>query len=61
MVEAHRVWVHLRQITDGQWAAFGEVLTPPELAAYGLSTEEPGSKVDRMCQAALESVGAVSA
>jgi phenylpyruvate tautomerase PptA (4-oxalocrotonate tautomerase family) len=60
VVEAHRVWVHLRQITDGHWAAFGEVLTLPELSAYGLNTDEPGSKVDRMRQAAMESAGAVS-
>ena len=56
MVEAHRVWVHLRQITDGHWAGFGEVVTLPELASYGLNTDEPGSKVDRMRRAALESV-----
>jgi phenylpyruvate tautomerase PptA (4-oxalocrotonate tautomerase family) len=60
MVEAHRVWVHLRQITNGHWAGFGEVVTLRELAAYGLNTDEPGSKVDRMRRAALESVGAVS-
>jgi phenylpyruvate tautomerase PptA (4-oxalocrotonate tautomerase family) len=57
MVEAHRVWVHLRQIADGHWAGFGEVVTLPELASYGLNTDEPGSKVDRMRRAALESVG----
>ncbi len=61
MVEAHRVWVHLRQITDGHWAGFGEVVTLPELAAYGLNTDEPESKIERMRQAAMESVGAVSA
>lgn len=60
MVEAHRVWVNLRQITDGHWAGFGEIVTLPELAAYGLKTDEPGSKVDRMRRAAMESVGAVS-
>jgi phenylpyruvate tautomerase PptA (4-oxalocrotonate tautomerase family) len=59
MVEAHRVWVHLRQIIDGHWAGFGEVFTLAA-AAYGLSTDEPGSKVDRMRKAAMESVGAVS-
>ena len=61
MVEAHRVWVQLRHIVDGQWGAFGEVITLPELAAYGLSTDEPGSKIDRMRQAAMESVSAASA
>jgi phenylpyruvate tautomerase PptA (4-oxalocrotonate tautomerase family) len=61
MVEAHRVWVHLRQITDGHWAGFGQVFTMADAAAYGLNTDEPGSKVDRMRQAAMESVGAISA
>ena len=60
MVEAHRVWVQLRQITNGHWGAFGEVVTVADLAALGLNTDEPGSKVDRMRQAALQSVGAVS-
>jgi len=61
MVEAHRVWVHLRQITNGHWAGFGEVVTLRELAAYGLNADEPDSKTDRMRQAAMQSVGAVSA
>ncbi len=61
MVEAHRVWVHLRQITNGHWGGFGEVITLPDLSALGLNTDEPGSKVDRMRKAALESVGAVTA
>jgi phenylpyruvate tautomerase PptA (4-oxalocrotonate tautomerase family) len=56
MVEAHRVWVHLRQITNGHWAGFGEVVTLPEIAEYALETDEPGSKVDRMRRAAMESV-----
>jgi phenylpyruvate tautomerase PptA (4-oxalocrotonate tautomerase family) len=60
MVESHRVWVHLRQITNGHWGGFGEVITVRELAAYGLNTDEPESKVDRMRQAAMESLGAVS-
>lgn len=60
MVEAHRVWVHLRQITNGHWGGFGEVVTVSELAAYGLMTDEPGSKTDRMREAAMQSVGAVS-
>jgi hypothetical protein len=60
MVEAHRVWVHLRHIADGHWAGFGEVLTLPELAAYGMNTDEPDSKIDRIRQAAMESVGGVS-
>jgi phenylpyruvate tautomerase PptA (4-oxalocrotonate tautomerase family) len=58
MVEAHRVWVQLRHIANGHWAGFGEILTLPELAAYGLETDEPGSKTDRMREAAIESVGA---
>jgi phenylpyruvate tautomerase PptA (4-oxalocrotonate tautomerase family) len=56
MVEAHRVWVQLRDVADGQWAGFGEVITIAELAAYGLGTDEPGSKVDLMRRAALGSV-----
>jgi phenylpyruvate tautomerase PptA (4-oxalocrotonate tautomerase family) len=60
MVEAHRVWVHLRQITDGHWAGFGEVVTLPELAAYGLKTHETETKTGRMREAAMESVSAVS-
>jgi len=60
MVEAHRVWVHLRQITDGHPAGFGEVFALSDAAAYGLNTDEPGSRIDRMRQAAMESVGAVS-
>jgi hypothetical protein len=60
MVEAHRVWVHLRHITDGYWAGFGEVFTLADAAAYGLKTDKPGSRIDRMRQAAMESVGAVS-
>jgi phenylpyruvate tautomerase PptA (4-oxalocrotonate tautomerase family) len=59
MVEAHRVWVHLRQITNGHWAGFGEVVTLPELAAYALKTDEPESKTARMREAAMQSVGAV--
>jgi phenylpyruvate tautomerase PptA (4-oxalocrotonate tautomerase family) len=61
MVEAHRVWVQLRQITNGHWGAFGEVITVDELAAYGLKTDEPESKTARMREAAMQSVGAVSA
>ena len=60
MVEAHRVWVHLRQITDGHWAGFGEVVTLPELAAYGLKTHETESKTGRMREAAMKSVSAMS-
>jgi phenylpyruvate tautomerase PptA (4-oxalocrotonate tautomerase family) len=60
VVESHRVWVLLREITDGHWAAFGQVLTLPDLAAYGLKTDEPGSKTHRMREAAMESVGATS-
>lgn len=60
MVEAHRVWVQLRQIGNGHWGGFGEVVTAPELAVYGLNTDEPDSKTARMRQAAMQSVGAVS-
>jgi phenylpyruvate tautomerase PptA (4-oxalocrotonate tautomerase family) len=59
-VEAHRVWVQLRQISDGHWGGFGEVITLRDLQAYGLNTDEPGSRIDRLRQAALESVGATS-
>lgn len=61
MVEAHRVWVHLRTITNGHWAGFGEVFTLADAAAYGLKTDEPGSRTDRMREAAMQSVGAVPA
>jgi phenylpyruvate tautomerase PptA (4-oxalocrotonate tautomerase family) len=61
MVEAHRVWVQLRQIADGHWGAFGEVFTLADAAAYGLKSDEPDSKTGRMRQAALQSVGAASA
>jgi phenylpyruvate tautomerase PptA (4-oxalocrotonate tautomerase family) len=57
-VEAHRVWVHLHEMTDGHWAAFGETLTVTDLAKYGLKTGEPGDRLDRLREAALESVGA---
>jgi hypothetical protein len=36
---------------------FGEIFTLSDAAAYGMNTDEPGSKVDRMRQAAMESVG----
>jgi phenylpyruvate tautomerase PptA (4-oxalocrotonate tautomerase family) len=61
MVEAHRVWVHLRQITNGHWAGFGEVFTVADAAAYGLTTDEPDSSTARMRRAALDSVGATAA
>jgi phenylpyruvate tautomerase PptA (4-oxalocrotonate tautomerase family) len=61
MIEAHRVWVQVRQITNGHWAGFGEVFTLADVAAYGLNADEPGSRTDRMRQAALESVGAITA
>ena len=57
MVEAHRVWVQLKDIADGHWAAFGEGFTLANSAAYGLKNDEPDSKTDRMRQAAMESVG----
>lgn len=56
MVEAHRVWVHLRSIADGHWAGFGEVVTLREIAAYGMNTDKPGSKIDRMRRAAMASI-----
>jgi phenylpyruvate tautomerase PptA (4-oxalocrotonate tautomerase family) len=59
-VEAHRVWVHLRHITEGHWGGFGEVIFMRDLVAYCLEADEPDSKTDRMRRAALESVGAVS-
>jgi phenylpyruvate tautomerase PptA (4-oxalocrotonate tautomerase family) len=58
--EAHRVWVHLRQITNGHWGGCGEIVTLLELAHYGLKTDEPGSKTARLREAALESVKASS-
>jgi phenylpyruvate tautomerase PptA (4-oxalocrotonate tautomerase family) len=61
MVEAHRVWVHLRTITDSHWGAFGEVVTSPELAAYGFKKDQPESKTARMREAAMQSVGAGNA
>jgi hypothetical protein len=39
------------------WAGLGEIFTLSDAAAYGMNTDEPGSKVDRMRQAAIESVG----
>jgi phenylpyruvate tautomerase PptA (4-oxalocrotonate tautomerase family) len=59
MVEAHRVWVHLRQITDGHWAGFGEVVTLRDIAAYSLKTDEPQSNTGRWREAAMQSVGAI--
>jgi phenylpyruvate tautomerase PptA (4-oxalocrotonate tautomerase family) len=60
MVEAHRVWVHLRDMTDGHWGAFGEIFTLVDATRYGLNRGEPGSRIDRMRQAAMESVGALT-
>jgi phenylpyruvate tautomerase PptA (4-oxalocrotonate tautomerase family) len=58
VTDAHRVWVHLRFLPDGQWAGFGEVTTMHDIASYCLGKGESGSKVDGWRQAALESVGA---
>ena len=58
ITEAHRVWVHLRFLPDGQWGGFGDVIPMQDTASYSLGRGEPGSKVDRRRQAALESVGA---
>ena len=57
MVEAHRVWVHLRAVPDGHWGGFGEVVTLAELGSYGLKHDEPGSKTAKMREAAAESWG----
>jgi phenylpyruvate tautomerase PptA (4-oxalocrotonate tautomerase family) len=59
MVEAHRIWVHLRSIADGHWGGCGEVVTLRELAAYGMNTDKPGSKVDRMRRAVMASMESV--
>jgi phenylpyruvate tautomerase PptA (4-oxalocrotonate tautomerase family) len=61
MVEAHRVWVHLRDMPHGHWGAFGEVVTVVDTAAYGLKTGEPDSKTERIRRAVVESMGAVTA
>ncbi|MGD0452532.1 MAG: Tautomerase enzyme [Solirubrobacteraceae bacterium] len=34
--EAARVWVQIRQIDDGHWGGFGELVTIADIAAYGL-------------------------
>jgi len=34
--EAARVWVQIRQIADGHWGGFGELVTIADIAAYGL-------------------------
>ncbi|MGH9233399.1 MAG: hypothetical protein ACRD0R_08700 [Acidimicrobiales bacterium] len=47
MTEAHRVWVHLRSITDGHWGGCGEVITLRDLAHYGLGTEGKDGFVSR--------------
>jgi phenylpyruvate tautomerase PptA (4-oxalocrotonate tautomerase family) len=60
MVEAHRVWVHLRKMTDGHWGAFGEIVTVRDLVVYGFKKDEPESKTARMRDAAMQSVGAMS-
>ena len=56
-IEAHRVWVLLRAVTDGHWGGLGEVITMSDLAAYSLKRDEPGSKTERWRRAVLESVG----
>jgi hypothetical protein len=61
MVEAHRVWVHLRKMTDGHWGAFGEIVTVRDLVVYGFKKDEPESKTARMRDAAMQSIGAMSA
>ena len=57
MVEAHRVWVHLKVIADGHWGAFGAVLPMSDIAAYSMGGGEPGGHVQQMRDAALTSVG----
>ena len=59
-VEAHRVWVHLRFIKDGHWGGFGEVFAMRDIIRYSLKSDEPGSKTERMREAALESFGALT-
>jgi phenylpyruvate tautomerase PptA (4-oxalocrotonate tautomerase family) len=58
MVEAHRVWVQIRQITNGQWAGFGDVVTLDQLAMYGLEADEPGTKSHSWREAARASMAA---
>ena len=60
LVEAHRVWVHLRFIRDGHWGGFGDVLPMRDIVRFSLKSAEPGSWTERCRDAALESVGAVS-
>ena len=57
-VEAHRVWVHLREMADGHWGGCGEVVTMADIVAYSLKLDEPGTKTERLRHAALESFGA---
>jgi len=61
LVEAHRVWVHLRDLPHGHWGGFGEVVDVNDAAAYALKTGEPDSKTERIRRAAVESMGAVAA
>jgi phenylpyruvate tautomerase PptA (4-oxalocrotonate tautomerase family) len=61
MVEAHRVWVHLREMPHGHWGAFGEFVSVNDTVAYGLKTGEPDSKTERIRRAVVESMGAVPA
>jgi phenylpyruvate tautomerase PptA (4-oxalocrotonate tautomerase family) len=35
-VEAARVWVQMRQIADAHWGAFGELVSMPDIVAYGV-------------------------
>jgi phenylpyruvate tautomerase PptA (4-oxalocrotonate tautomerase family) len=60
MVEAHRVWVHLRFIKDGHWGGFGDSFAMRDIIRYSLKSDEPGSKTERMREAALESFGALT-
>jgi len=60
MVEAHRVWVQLRQIDHGHWGGCGEIVTVSDLALYALKADKPGSKTARIRDAVMESIGATS-
>jgi len=59
-VEAHRVWVQLRQISDGHWGAFGEIVTVNDLATLGFRSEGPDERIDRLRAAATKSMATSS-
>jgi phenylpyruvate tautomerase PptA (4-oxalocrotonate tautomerase family) len=56
-VEAARVWVHVTQIDDGQWGAFGELVTMPDIVAYGSgggSADSVGARIRRTMTSILD-------